>query len=103
MKKLLAISFMFLTGCTFQSKIVGPKFAVGDCFAIKSDVEKANGPLESWETRQPIRFIDEVLEVGVNKYRIRLHMAGIGSTETSSDISSDFIMVKVDCPRRNNE
>lgn len=89
---LLIISLLALAGCKLPFS--GPKFKVGDCFAMEMDIK------ERWEDGP--RYIQKVLEVGRKKYRTMYvkpdHMDGYRSDEYIR--STDNIHEKIECPKQ---
>lgn len=98
MRILLFTSLLLCVSCSKFTEATGPKFKVGDCFAMESDLKDT----ERWEKGKHY-FIEKVLEVGKKKYRTAMFSVKDQNqylpsfAVRSSDMSYDRINVKVDC------
>lgn len=79
-------------------EVIGPKFQVGDCMILTSDLKRIEGEgLERWQKPPKSITMELIIEVGKRSYRTMYDFGGIYLKENTSSFTYDSIMSKIKC------
>lgn len=96
---LLAAIWPLLFGCKYlYTWTFGPKFQVGDCMILTSDLKRIEGEgLERWQEPPKSITMELIIEVGKRSYRTMYDFSGIYLKENTSSFTYDNVMSKIKC------